>query len=434
MKKLISTISLIVLMIVVTGCDLSQNLKTPSAKPKIDPNLPVINDTSIMAIPAITKVALEWANTTEANTFGYYIYRSNLQKDGEKLSRVASLNNRYSSHWVDNNLQPQTTYLYTISVKGKDGTESKASNSIKVTTLRVFDSVSYIQASSGLPRQVRIQWRPHDNLAVNRYILQRNNLKDDKWETIKTIKGRLTPEYIDMDLKDKTTYAYRLQAVTFDNIKSNYSKIIQGTTKALPKGVKNVKATKNLPRKIMLTWEPSVQEDIIGYNIYESNSATSTYTKIATAKKDENTFENMINKDNVTKFYKITSVDKDNLETNINTLHPVMGITLSAPIQPTVKLALIKEQKVILNWEKGDDRTVAYNIYRTAQEGYFSTKTKVFKNIQNIRYEDADIVRGVTYTYEIEAVDKNNLVSQKVKMATLKMEKLKEPIKQEEKK
>jgi fibronectin type 3 domain-containing protein len=111
-----------------------------------------------------------------------------------------------------------------------------------------------------------------------------------------------------------------------------------------------------------------------------------------------------------------------------------MGITLNSPLQPNVKLALIKGEEIVLNWEKGDNRTVGYNIYKTTKESFFKNKLKVFKNIQDIRYVDSDIVRGFNYTYEIEAFDENGLVSPKIHMATLKMEKLKKKIKIEEEK
>ena len=420
-------------MMWMTGCGVG-NLDTPkSIKPKIDGTLPTVSKSSIKSIPSITEVALEWKGTAQANTLGYYIYRSDLQKDGEELSRVATVKNRYSSHYVDTDLKPATQYLYSIAIIGKDGTESRPSQSIAIHTLPIYDSVSLITAKSDLPRQVRIEWRPHTNYAVSKYIIERSSIENVEWAKIVTIKGRLNPEYIDLDLDDNLIYSYRIKAVTHDGIESKYSKVVKATTKSLPRAVTNIEATNNQPRKIIVTWQPSNQEGIVGYNIYYSNSSDGSFNRIETAPKDANTFENVINEDNKKRFYKITTVDKDDLETDIKLLPVTMGVTLSAPIQPTVKLALIKGEEVVLNWEKGDDRTVGYNIYKTTKESFFKKSTKVFKNIQDIRYVDSDVVRGFDYTYEIEAFDENGLVSPKVHMASLKMERLKETINKKEK-
>jgi len=50
----------------------------------------------------------------------------------------------------------------------------------------------------------------------------------------------------------------------------------------------------------------------------------------------------------------------------------------------------------------------------------------MIKNVQMFKYEDSDIVRGIEYKYEIEAVDQFGLVSNRTKPAMLVMPKLEE--------
>ncbi len=412
-------------MILMVGCAntrLQQVKKPQVTKPKIDNSLPQVDVRTIKFIPAINQMALEWAGTDQANTYGYYIYRSELQKDGEKLTRIATLNNRYSSHYVDQKLTPSTEYLYSISVIGKDGTESAPSRFIRVKTLPLFGSVSLISAVSDLPREVKLLWRPHTNLAVSGYIIERKSEKRPKWKKIATVKGRLTPEYIDTGLKDNTTYGYRIKAMTYDHIISYPSKGVKGKTKPLPQQPNMVKATTNLPKKILLTWEAPSQEDIVGYNIYSSGSKNGYFSKTGKARQEDNVFEDSITKDGEKRYYKITSLDKDGLETNPKDVEAVMGQSLIKPASPKIKLALIKDEEVILNWEAGDNRAVSYNIYKTAKEGFFKSTLKVFRDIKELRFVDNDIAKGIQYIYEIEAVDKNGLLSEKIKAASLKME------------
>ena len=87
-------------------------------------------------------------------------------------------------------------------------------------------------------------------------------------------------------------------------------------------------------------------------------------------------------------------------------------------------LAQIKENKAILNWQKGDNRAVSYIVYKTAKTGYFSIKKLKYSNINALRFEDEDIVRGVEYKYSIQAVDEFGILSLQTDESLLVLPKL----------
>lgn len=405
-------------MTLITGCTLDRQVKPP-VQPQIDPNLPTIDYTKIRMIPDIQSIALEWQGSDKQEVNGYYIYRSEVQKDGEKLKRIAQVDDKYTKHFLDTQLNPETQYIYAISSKSPKGTESKPSKAVLTKTLPLLDSVSFIYATSQLPRKVRIEWRPHESYAIEKYILERNTQKTSEWKKIATIKNRLNAEYIDNDLKDNEKYTYRIKAVTFDGIISKPSQSVEAVTKPLPISVSSLMATKDQPRKIILAWDHSPQEDVVAYNIYFSSSADSFYTKLKTVPASVNRIEHIINENSKKYFYKVSTVDKDGLETKLKFLPAVEGQTLASPMQPTITLALIKDNTVILNWAKGDNRAVSYNIVKTEIKSMFNKTSKVIKGITEPRFEDTDITRGITYEYEIQAVDKYNLVSAKTPSASL---------------
>lgn len=405
-------------MTLITGCTLNQKVNPPK-EPKIDPNLPVLDHAKIRTIPDIKAVGLEWQGTSIQEARGYHIYRSEIQKDGEKLKRIATVEDKYAKHYVDTDLNPETQYIYAISVDSVNDDESKPSKAIMTKTLPVLDSVSLIFATSELPRKVRIEWRPHESFAIEKYIVERNTQKTSEWKKIATLKNRLTAEYIDDDLKDNETYTYRIRAVTFDGIISKPSVSVTATTKPLPISVSSLMATKDQPRKIVLAWDHSPQEDVVAYSVYFSSNVDGFYTKLKSIPSSANRIEHIINEDSKTYFYKVSTIDKDGLETDLKLLPAVEGQTLSAPMQPTITLALIKDNTVILNWAKGDERTISFNLYKTEVKGMFNKSTKVIKGIKGIRYEDTDIARGVTYEYAVQAVDEYNLISVKTPAASL---------------
>ena len=425
MKKLIQSTLLVVSILLTSGCEI-KNVSLPSSKPKIDENLPVIDASTIKMLPDMAAVALEWKGIATPEIKGYHLYRANIQVDGQKLKRVATIDTKYASHYLDDGLEPSSQYLYAISTIGANGMESRPSQSVVVNTLRRLDSVSFITAVNELPKQIKVLWRPHTNKRVASYIIERSDQKTSKWIEIDTVKPRLQAEYIDSNLGDSVEYSYRVRSVTFDNIVSLPSDIVKARTKPLPPSVTNIEATLNLPRKILLTWTPLEDiSDIVHYNIYRSSFSGGLYTKLAQAAPTDNTFSDLINYDGEDKFYKITTVDKDGLE-SILEVAPTMGKTLEVPARPVVTLAQIQGAEVILNWKAGDNRTVSYNIHKTIKENLFSSKTETIPNITDVRFEDKDIVRGITYEYRIEAIDEHSLISEKTPATSLTIPQLEE--------
>jgi fibronectin type 3 domain-containing protein len=423
MKKLTTSLLLIGSLLIFSGCE--KTLETPSQEPKIDLNLPVVDTESIRTVSDYKSIALEWKSISDASVFGYYVYRSNKQIDDSSLKRVAAIENKYQTHYVDSGLTENSKYEYSISTMGKEDYESTPTNPVAVSTLPNLEAISLVETVSGLPRQVKVLWRPHPNPRVGKYIVQRASPTEPEWERVAVNKGRFNIEFIDQDLGDNEIFKYRVIARTFDNVSSLPSKIVRATTKPLPKNVTSLKATDSLPREIKLTWQRSETGDAVSYNIYKSSSVDGSYSKIASAPIEHDTFSEKMKEDGVIYFYKISTVDKDGLESNIENFQAVMGRTLQKPATPQITLSQIKENASILNWYAGDDRAVSYNIYKKRIETWSSSEEKMIPGVIGLRFEDPDIVRGVEYEYSIQAVDKHGLVSKKTAPTTLKLAEIK---------
>jgi len=423
MKKLIQNILLITSIILISGCD-NTNLRLPTNEPIIDENLPVIDHANVKIMPDMAAMALEWKATPTQDVIGYYIYRSELLKDGQSLVKIATINNKYTSHYLDDNLLPDTKYLYAFSSINQHGHESQASIPVLANTSPRFSSVSFLTAVNELPRQIKVLWRPHSNQRVQEYIIQRSNTDSAKWKNIKTIDSRLKVEHIDKGLADDAFFSYRIVSVTFDGIKSKPSDIVKARTKVLPLNITNLTATLEEPKKITLTWD--ILEDISDvayYNIHAASSEGGYFHQIVKAKANTNTYEHAIQEDGLIKFYKITTVDKDKLE-SLKPKDAAIGRTLDSPASPVITLAQIQNDTVILNWESSDDRAVSFNIYKSINTGYFSKDTTKIDTVKTKRFEDKDIVRGVTYDYSFEAIDKFGLVSKRTPPTSLSITKL----------
>lgn len=422
MKKLTTTLLLIGSIVLFSGCE--KNLEVAEV-PKIDNNLPVVDANHIRLIPDHEAVALEWKPITNEFVKGYHVYRANMQIDGLKYTRVKTLENKFTSHYLDRKLMSNTKYSYSVSTIGENGLESNPSGDVTVTTLPRIEAISLVDSISNLPRQIKILWRPHPSQRIEKYIVERTTPTEAEWDRIATNKGRYNIEYIDENLGDNETYMYRITAVSFDKIKSIPSETVTATTKPLPNQISQLTATIDLPRKIQLAWGRSSTPDVVKYNIHRASSADGSYTKIAEADVDHNRFDDIVKEDGKIYFYKITTVDKDGLESKIEEVSPAMGQTLSKPRMPQLTLAQIQGERTILNWIKTDDRAVSYNVYKVIKKDWYSSGEEIIiPNINALRFEDPDIVRGVTYKYSIQAVDKYGLVSERTKESSLILPKI----------
>lgn len=405
------------------GCSVQNKIPTRQVAPTFDQSLSPMDASLIKTIPDMTSIAFEWGRHDDSSVVGYNLYRSNLQKDGDKLVKVATINNRFTTHYVDTKLEPNTRYLYAMSAVKSDGKESPLSQSVSSQTLPLFDSVSYLIAISNLPKQIKIMWRPHQSERVREYIIERTDASTSKWKEVGKVKGRLNVEFIDEKLGSNEIYMYRIKAVTFDGIESKPSEITRANTKPLPDDIKNLYATNDLARRIDLRWEPSNTNDVVSYKVYVSTKVDGSYSELTTVSSSTLNFSHIVSEDGAVKFYKISSIDKDNLESAMN-LTPTMGATLGKPQKPVITLAQIQGERAILNWIAGDNRAISYNVYKTTSTGFFSKKVEKIENIQGLRFEDRDIVRGVEYKYSIQAVDNNGLVSEQTNETSLTLPKL----------
>lgn len=172
----------------------------------------------------------------------------------------------------------------------------------------------------------------------------------------------MSAEYLDTGLENNTTYQYRIKAFTFEDVESAPTKTLSAKTKPAPKSPTNVKASNNIPKKIFLTWSPSQNQDIIGYDIYRSSYSSFGFSKVTNVNSTTTEYTDSVDDDGRTYYYRIIAVDKDNLESADN-ITATKGMSLPKPIRPTITSAQI-QGSVNLSWQAGDNRAVSYNVVK----------------------------------------------------------------------
>ncbi|TQR33770.1 ferrous iron transporter A [Campylobacter sp. MIT 99-7217] len=393
MKKLRLALLSSVLILLFSACvQKQQNTQVVNESlPRIE-NLKHISD--------MNSIAFEWSAQYDQAISGFYLYRST--QDNTQMQLIATIKNKFQTHFVDKNLEPATKYTYMMRTFNSQGHVSEDSAFVQATTLPRPASVPFVEVVRGLPNKVKLIWRPHPDLRVASYVIERAEDNKVDFKSLAEVKGRLNAEYIDDNLKPNRSFEYRIFAKTFDGVYSESSEILQSTTKALPPQINSVSASKDVAGKIVLTWESVPYEDFAYYQVYASSSTLLPFSMIA--KTQEPAFEDIVNEVGKSKRYKITMVDKDGLESPMPN-DSVQGQTLAPPQAPSIISATPTDKGIELLWTPNDHRAVKYAVKR------YGGGDAIFKDIADTRLEDITAEYGRVYTYEVIAIDINGLES-----------------------
>ncbi len=191
-----------------------------------DTDLSLRSIENVKAFPMMSSVGFEWEKVNDTQIHGINIYRkSPSNKEEQGFKRIGSIGNRYATHFVDTHTKPDTKYHYTFTTFSL-GKESQRSAILPVKTRPTFSAISFVKAYREAPDVVKLLWRPHPSERVNAYIIERS-VNDGEWKYMSQVEGQLMAEYIDTFVRHGNTYAYRIIAKSYDNIRAKASQATQ---------------------------------------------------------------------------------------------------------------------------------------------------------------------------------------------------------------
>lgn len=402
MRKFLKILLSSVFLILISGCQMDPQ---PPQKPIVDPTLPQVSN--IKSISDMTQIGFEWSPLTDPRVQGYYIYRSNPATQSQKLERIATLEDKYSSHFVDTKLIPSSEYFYRFSSYSSDLRESNPSDTFAIKTQPLIEPVAFVAAIGGLPNKIKLIWRPHASSRVVAYLIERNEFSSKEWKQIAKVNSRLNVEYIDKDLSENKVFRYRIKAQTYDGITSLPSEIVQAGTKPLPLPINGLNASYDIPKKIVLNWEASDNKDALYYKIYRAINPLLFFSYYVKTK--DTTYEDLINENGKSYYYYVTVVDKDGLESNRQEVS-IKGSTLAIPEPVYITASNHDTRSISLAWNNQDQRAVRYTLLKEySKDG--STKKEMITGLGVASYIDTSVQAGVEYKYNVLAIDKYGLSS-----------------------
>lgn len=378
-----------------------------SSKLREDSSLPP--PSSIHTLADVSSVGFEWKLIQDEKVKGFVVYRSE-SGEGKGLQAIATIKNRFATHFYDINLNPQSKYIYAFASLGNDDNISPKSEPIHIQT-SFIDPVESIFAINNEPRTIKIIWSPHPNPSVDSYLVQRLD-KAGKFRTIKTIPHRLGVEYFDTNLNDGQVYTYRIIARSHEGIESKPSQGISVSTIPQPAPIENIQASTDLPRAIEITWKAAPDTQGVSRKIYKISYAREhdkSFKKIATTTQTSYTHKLQQEDDGVKISYQVILLGDNGLEGRESS-SPATGSSLPKPSMPLNFRAQMLDNQASLSWDTPtDERIQSFVVYR--KEGTIWAQSLRFSNITNNDFVDKEMQKGKKYRYSVVSVDSHGIES-----------------------
>jgi fibronectin type 3 domain-containing protein len=198
---------------------------------KLDDRLPKLH--GVKAIASNTYVGFEWQPVSKKGLDGINIYRTApnayANSTTKQLTKIATINSPFASHYVDSGLQQNSYYTYTFTtIQG--GYESAHGQILEVKTLPPLPKVTFFQGAQRARNIIKLIWRPHPDKRVKMYKVERS-VNGAKWTWIGTLNNRMMVEYLDKFVEPANRYQYRIIAVGFDGSYSLPSNVVTITAR-----------------------------------------------------------------------------------------------------------------------------------------------------------------------------------------------------------
>jgi fibronectin type 3 domain-containing protein len=363
--------------------------------------------TDLLALPDINPETLEliWGPSTSDDVMGYNIYRS-LSSGGpyEKIATIGPV-----TYYTDTNLQNGTRYFYRVNAFDEVPNNSSFSNEVNATSLDTIppetpSNLNVTALSSG--NALYISWDANTEVDLVNYTLYRsiNNISFD-------IRAKVTAQteyYIDSGLIDGTTYYYRISASDEAPNESPLSEIVSGVPKdtlapARPVGFWIINGT--TLDSLLLTWVLGSEADLVGYNIFRSNTSGGPYTFIANVS-IVSEYEDIGLESETTYYYVIQAFDEipnnstfslEASKTTRDTIPPSIPTNLTVTTIPT-------GNSLNITWDAAPELDVVnYTLYFSTDNITFFEKAIIPLGTEY--YIDAGLIDGNTYYYMVLASD-----------------------------
>ena len=378
------------------------------------------------------QVALVWsAPTRDANgaqltdLAEYVVFRSK----GSRNAFVAiDTVDAQARTYTDRGLEELTTYYYTVSAIDVSGNEGVRAGDVSVLTggpdqIAPQAPTDLIVLAAPSELQITLVWTPPTRdvnggglTGLKAYVVMRSKEDDASFVSIDTVEAGEN-SYVDSDgLESSTKYYYALRALDEVGNSSGRSSAASAKTAGIeaPFGIG---ATAGI-RSITVIWTASIEEDLLGYNVYRSTRSDEGFARLmgiegTTFSTGQTVYVDSNLVGGQTYFYKVSTITSDGESERSTFVGATVLSDNRAPTAPTlVQAEAVRDdpEKMDLSWNppttdvNGAELTGVDRYYVYRADDVAGPYTQV-ATVTSPAYQDTGLVSVTTYYYQVEAID-----------------------------
>ncbi|MEJ2744825.1 MAG: hypothetical protein P8123_03935, partial [bacterium] len=363
---------------------------------------PPMPPTGLVIQGGIRECALSWKAGSEPDLKEYRIYRAT-SADGP----YALIGKSRKPKWDDKGLADGKGYLYRITAIDTDGKESKYLAGTEAHT-RGRPAIGKLPVKAAVAvGKSSFSWQENEP-NVTGYVIYRSSSPDGTFDRVGDSRN---PKFSEGGFGDGETHYYRIAKKYKNGLQSRLSDPVAISTKPRPSVPDKFSAKSGLARRVYLEWANPKESDIREFRLYRSLSIDGDFKKIASVKpgwlsSPSYTDKNLAN--NTDYFYKLRSIDKDNLASPLSPA--IKATTKPLPSTPRgLSASSNKARSVPLRWEKNPERDIKkYLVFASKKEGGSFKRLAETSQSEFVHKGLKDLTR---YFYKIKVVDVDALES-----------------------
>lgn len=276
-----------------------------------------------------------------------------------------------------------------------------------------------LRVTSSDDRQVDLAWDPVLVGDIAGYAVLRAEDPDEGFELVGRTRSRFETVYTDRgegdaQLGDGRSYHYRIHPHDPEGRVSRSHAYISATTEAAPDMPTGVRTYSNLPRRIVVVWDPNERLTATGYTILRSPTEAGPFVSVGQVDGRVATiYEDLVTGDLRVMYYRVAGRNRFGGESEPS--EPVRGVTKAEPLPP-IELA-IEERRLGglgLRWATNVERDLTrYEVWRAERDddGWDAERFAGEVEAGDTLFRDADVGCGQELRYRVRALDRDGLTS-----------------------
>lgn len=276
-----------------------------------------------------------------------------------------------------------------------------------------------LRVTSTSDRAIDLAWNPVLLGDVAGYAVLRSTDLTGDFDLIGQTTSRFGTVYHDKgsgeeQLGDGQTYYYRVHPYDRAGRVSRSHAYAAATTDARPDTPTGLRAYSNLPRSVVVVWEPSTSPSTNGYTILRSPTVAGPWERVGYAEGRLNTvYEDAVPGDLRVMYYRVEATNRFGGESDQT--EPVRAVTKADPLPPIgLQIAARRLGQVEFVWEPNvEPDLTGYEVWRAVEDGDgWSAEQQIgVVDASATRFIDPDVGCAQVVRYRLRVVDRDGLSS-----------------------